>query len=264
MRWLDGLLNKSPDGDACVQEQMAAAFAAASKGDHEAALAIWGPLAHAGVGRAQNNIGACFAEGLGVDKDPALALRWLSLAAESKDPVGERNLAALYFKGEGVEQDYARAAQLYRAASEAGDGPAQDMLSWMLMEGEIMPPDHIEARRWAEAAAAQGIASSMTRLGMIFHNALGTDRDPRAAAEWWAKAAERDDADGQAMLGAAFHLGTGVPRDAVAAYALLLRARNGGSALATPFLEPVRGTLSPVELQEAELRATKPLPEVAA
>ena len=66
-------------------------------------------------------------------------LRWLTLAAEAGDPVGQRNLAALYFKGEGVEQDHARAAELYRAAAEQGDGPAQDMLSWMLLEGERRP-----------------------------------------------------------------------------------------------------------------------------
>src|ERR1700691_540640 len=100
-----------------VAERMAEAHAAAGRGDYPAALAIWGPLAHAGVGRAQNNIGACFAEGLGVDRDHRLALRWLTLAAETGDTVGRRNLAALYFKGEGVEQDNARAAELYRAAA---------------------------------------------------------------------------------------------------------------------------------------------------
>ena len=94
---------------------MAAAYEAAERGDYATALAIWEPLAQAGVARAQNNIGACFAEGLGVERDPALAVRWLTLAAEAGDPVGQRNLAALYFKGEGVEQDYARAAELYRA-----------------------------------------------------------------------------------------------------------------------------------------------------
>jgi TPR repeat protein len=263
MRWLDVLARKAKPGEeSSVKEQMTAAYEAAGRGDHAAALAIWGPLAHAGMPRAQNNVGACFAEGLGVERDPVLALRWLTLAAENRDPVGQRNLAALYFKGEGVEQDYQRAAELYLAASEAGDGPAQDMLSWMLMEGEVMAPDYVEARRWAEAAAAQGMAPSMTRLGMIFHNALGVERDVRTAAEWWAKAAERDDADGQAMLGAAFHLGTGVPRDAIAAFALLLRARNGGSALATPFFDAVRGTLTPIELEEAEMRATTPLAPV--
>src|SRR5476651_976969 len=119
MRWLDRLAGPRD----LTSDRMAEALAVAKAGDYVAALAIWGPLAHSGVARAQNNIGACFAEGLGVQRDPALALRWLSLAAENRDPVGQRNLAALYFKGEGVEQDYARAAELYRAAAESGDGP---------------------------------------------------------------------------------------------------------------------------------------------
>src|SRR5262245_28262871 len=167
-----------------VAARMAEAYDAAGRGDYPAALAIWGPLAQSGVARAQANIGACFAEGLGIDRDPALALRWLTLAAEAGDPGGTRNLAALYFKGEGVVQDHARAAELYRAAAGVGDAPAQDMLSWMLLEGESVPFDASEARRWALAAAEQGIASAMTRLGMIYHNALGVAREPAAAADW--------------------------------------------------------------------------------
>ena len=126
-------------GEQDVAARMAAAYDAAGRGDYPAALAIWGPLAQAGVARAQNNVGACFAESLGVERDQGLALHWLTLAAEAGDPVGRRNLAALYFKGEGVEQDHARAAELYRAAAEAGDAPAQDMLSWMLLEGDSIP-----------------------------------------------------------------------------------------------------------------------------
>jgi uncharacterized protein len=153
------------DGD--VAAQMGEAYDGARRGDYASALAIWGPLAHAGVARAQNNIGACFAEGLGVERDHALALRWLTLSADAGDVVGLRNLAAFYFKGEGTEQDQARAADLYRKAAEAGDGPAQDMLSWMLLEENGIGFDPIEARRWALAAAEQDIAAAMTRLGMI-------------------------------------------------------------------------------------------------
>jgi TPR repeat protein len=129
---LDGLKASDRADAVDVAARMAEAYDAAQRGDYPSALDIWAPLAHAGVARAQNNVGACFAEGLGVERDHALALRWLTLAAEAADAVGTRNLAALYFKGDGVEQDHARAADLYRAAAEAGDGPAQDMLSWML------------------------------------------------------------------------------------------------------------------------------------
>src|SRR5262245_28348522 len=160
MAWPDRPARR-PEPGADVTAQMAAAYQAAGRNDHVAALEIWNPLAHAGVARAQNNIGACFAEGLGVARDPALALRWLTLAADAGDPVGQRNLAAGYFKGEGVAQDYARAAELYRAAAEQDDGPAQDMLSWMLTEGEGIPADAAEALRWARAAAEHDIAAAM-------------------------------------------------------------------------------------------------------
>jgi len=227
MRWLEALAKKArPDDDAGIADRMAEAYDASSRGDYARAPEIWGPLAQGGVPRAQNNIGACFTEGLGVARDPKLAAQWLWLAAAAGDAVGQRNCASLYFKGEGVEQDFSRALELYRAA-------------------------------------AHDIAASMTRLGMIFHNALGVERDPAQAVYWWRHGAERGDADGQAMLGAAFHLGSGVTRDPVEALVWLLRARAGGSPLAGQFFQAVRAALPPEQIAEAERRASAPLPEPA-
>lgn len=244
MRWLECLFGRNSAADDDIAGTMAQATAAVERGDHPAALAIWGPLAHAGIGRAQNNIGACFAEGLGVERDPALALHWLSLAAETGDPVGQRNLAALHFKGEGVEQSDTEALRLYRLAAEQGDAPAQDMLSWMLLEGG-QPNDRPEALRWALAAAEAGSATSMTRLGMIYHDALGVERDATLAAVWWQRGAEAGDADAQAMLGAALLLGQGMAQDAERALALLLQAEGKGSLLAAPFIKAAQAAAAP-------------------
>ncbi|MGO4741401.1 tetratricopeptide repeat protein [Bosea sp. 2KB_26] len=246
MPLLDRLLRRDRAPSADTATAMAAASAAVERGDYGAALAIWGPLAHAGVARAQNNIGACFAEGLGVEPDPALALRWLSLSAEGGDPVGQRNLAALHFKGDGVAQSDAEAARLYRLAAEQGDAPAQDMLSWMLLESGDAA-DLPEALRWAEAAAGAGIAASMTRLGMMHHEALGVERNPVLAAQWWQRGAEAGDADAKAMLGAAILLGQGVAKDAARALGLLLDAERGGSLLAAPFIKAARAAVAPEE-----------------
>jgi TPR repeat protein len=243
MRWLD-----------------AQAYDASSRGDYARALEIWGPLAHAGIPRAQNNVGACFAEGLGVGRDPQRALQWLSASAAAGDRVGQRNCAALYFKGDGVAQDYPQALALYRAAAEKGDGPAQDMLSFILLES-VAAPDYREARHFAELAAAQGIAASTTRLGMILHDALGVDRDPAQAVSRWRQGAEPGDANGQAMLGAAYHLGAGVKRDPIEAFSWLTRARAAGSALAAGFLDAVRAALSAQEIATGERQAAAPLPE---
>ena len=125
MGLMNRLLQRPAKAAPTVQEQMDAALAAAQQGDYDAALAIWSPLAHLGVARAQNNIGACFSGGLGVERDAGLAIKWLTLAAAAGDPVGQRNLATAYFKGEGVEEDPRRAAELYRQAAEAGDGRAR-------------------------------------------------------------------------------------------------------------------------------------------
>lgn len=268
MRWLDRLRGKPTETVTdTVSADMEAALSAAKAGDYDAALALWEPLARAGNARAQNNIGACFAEGLGVPSDRPLALKWLTLSAEAGDPVGQRNCAAFYMQGSdatGSDADLAKAAELYRLAAEQGDAPSQDMLSWLLLEGEIIPSDPGEARLWAERAAEGGIAASMTRLGMLYHNAIGVDRDPALAVHWWRKGAAGDDADAQAMLGAACHMGAGLAVDRVAALAWLLRAVDGGSALAQPFLKPVRDSLSPAETAEAEHRARLPLAEMVA
>ena len=63
------------------------------------------------------------------------------------------------------------------------------------------------------------------------------------------------------MLGAAYHLGSGIVHDPIEAFAWLIRARRGGSALAAPFFDVVRAALNAEELREAERRASLPLSE---
>lgn len=256
--WLDVILGGPSEtedeqfqGD--VEALLAEALEAAAEGRYEEAFAIWRPLAETGVARAQSNLGACYVEGLGVERDPDEAVEWFTRGAEAGDAAGQRSLAALHFKGQaGLEQDDDAAFELYGLAAAQGDALSQDMLSWMLLEGRGAGPDPVEARRWALAAAEQGVPTSMTRLGLIAHNALGMERDRKEAARWWVEAARRDEPDGQAMLGAALHLGSGVARDDRAALHWLLLASAQGSALAEPFVGPARANLSDAEVREVE------------
>lgn len=271
MNWFEKILRpRDDDREARAEAEeaddvgalMDMAYDAAASGDYATAIGVWRPLADSGWPRAQSNLGACYSEGLGVERDLGEAARWFQLAVTSGDPVGQRNLATLHFKGEGgVAQDDGAAIALFRQAAEQGDAAAQDMLSWMLLEGQGSEADPVEARRWALAAAEQGVATSMTRLGLIAHNALGMERDPVEAARWWFEASRRGEPDGQAMLGAALHLGGGVERDDRSALVWLLRAEAGGSALAASFLATVRNALSPEDERAAEAAARRPLTE---
>ena len=185
MRWLERFARaRSEPEPTSVAEQMAAALdARRSAATTRRALAIWGPLAHAGVARAQNNIGACFAEGLGVERDPALAARWLGLAAEPAIRSASATSPPLYFRGEGVAAGLRPRAALYRAAAEAGRraGAGHAELDAARRRGRRRRSSPRRARLGAPAAE-QGIAASMTRLGMIYHQALGVERDPAEAA----------------------------------------------------------------------------------
>ena len=265
MSLLSRFSRKPNEPGADVEAVMARAHEAARTGDYHTALSIWGPLAQAGNARAQNNIGACFAGGFGVDRDAALALRWLTLSAEAGDPVGQRNLASLLFKGEGDGAGLHPRRRLLpqgcRTERRRGPGHAELDACWRARSSSAILD---ESRRWAMAAAANGVAASMTRLGMFYHNALGVPRDATEAISWWRRGADAGDADGQAMLGAAclswqWHR-AGSGRGAGLAH----RARAGGSALAAPFIDAVRASLDAEELTLAERRARTPLPAGAA
>src|SRR5262249_24793742 len=79
---------------------LADAKTAAARGDSKTALEIWSHLAHAGSARAQAEIGRCFVQAIGVERNPELAEKWLTLAARADDPLGQRLLGDFHFNGE--------------------------------------------------------------------------------------------------------------------------------------------------------------------
>ena len=78
-------------------------------------------LAEKGDARAQLELGLMYANGEGVLKDDAEAVRWYRLAAEQGHAGAQNNLGLMYANGEGVAQDLAEAVKWYRLAAEQGD-----------------------------------------------------------------------------------------------------------------------------------------------
>ena len=126
----------SPVGDTAeadrTAERMAEAAAAMVRADYDAALAIWVEYAHAGVARAQAEIGRCFVNAWGVERDADFALKWLTPAAKAGDALGQRLLGDFYFNGEDGTPNRSIAEEWYARAAGQGDAHAQDMLSWIL------------------------------------------------------------------------------------------------------------------------------------
>src|SRR5262245_32044083 len=138
-----------PVSEQGTAQRLAEAAEAATRDDFESALVAWGPLAHAGIARAQAEIGRCFVNGWGVTRDIELARKWLKLAADAGDPLGQRVLGDFYFNGEGGSPDRAIAEEWYARAARQGEPHAQDMLSWILTDSDHRKPDYRAARDWA-------------------------------------------------------------------------------------------------------------------
>jgi Leucine-rich repeat (LRR) protein len=112
---------------------------------------MWWWAAAQGDARGQCNLGVCYENGLGVEKDEARAAELYAKAAERGYATGQCGLGVCYYYGRGVERDEARAAELYAKAAE------------------------------------QGHARAQCNLGVCYKHGTGVERDEARAAELYAK-----------------------------------------------------------------------------
>ncbi|MBQ8516936.1 MAG: SEL1-like repeat protein [Akkermansia sp.] len=134
------------------------------KQENDKAFSLFRKAADMGDDRAMGSLGACYAMGVGVDKNPEQALYWTRKAAEAGNARAQLNMAVFYDKGEGVEQNLS------------------------------------EAARWVFAAAEQGLPDAMYSAGVCCYKGIGTLHSISKAEDWFSKAAAAGHADAAAEL----------------------------------------------------------------
>jgi TPR repeat protein len=85
---------------------------------------------------AQCNLGVCYANGMGVVKDEAEAVKWYRKAAERNYDHAQLCLGFCYEKGLGVTKNEAEAVKWYRKAAARGGGQALNAVAWLLATSE--------------------------------------------------------------------------------------------------------------------------------
>ena len=153
-------------------QDFAKGLSAYQRGDFEAALQEWRPLADQGHVSAQYNLSVMFRHGKGVPQDDAEAVRWYQLAADQGHARAQANLGFMYSNGNDVPQDYAEALRWYQLAADQGNASAQTSLGFMYKYSSGVPQDYVSAHMWLNIASANGgeasgewrdeIAASMT------------------------------------------------------------------------------------------------------
>ena len=107
-------------------EQAKALF---DQGDYVEAVKLFYKGAEAGDAAAQNGLGFCYENGLGVVQDYAETVKWYRSAAEQGFAKAQCNLGICYYNGQGEAQDYAEARKWLKKAAEQGYAPAKEALA---------------------------------------------------------------------------------------------------------------------------------------
>jgi TPR repeat protein len=198
-----------------LQFQLARALQKDKK--YEEALKWYRKAVEQNYAPAQNNLGAMYKEGQGVNKDLAETAKWYRKAADQGDALGQANLGGLYEAGLGVNKDYAEALNWYRKATDQGLALAQARLGNMYIRGHGVNKDNVEALNWYRKAADQGFAPAQAVLGGMYYHGQGVNKDTVEALNWYRKAADQGNASAQSNLGLMYEHGHGVNKDSAEA-----------------------------------------------
>lgn len=189
------------DRDAAKQAQSIMDELRATCGE-DSFLPLMQEEAQKGKADAQAWLAQAYDLGYGVQKDPAQAVHWYTLAAAQENTAAEVNLGAHYAKGLGVPQNDAQAAVLWRHAADDDVPEAQTNLAMFYREGKGVPKDLVKARRLYHDAAVEGHASAQLALAEMYENGEGVPKNDAAAYRWYT-IASRYGAPGADAKGAA-------------------------------------------------------------
>ena len=104
--------------------------------------------ARRGNSGAQFSIGICYADGIGVARNPEQAFYWQMKAAEQGHPKAQWHVGLYYEEGKGVSLNYKEAVKWYQKAAEQGVGLASRALALIYEKGKGGLKSNSKALYW--------------------------------------------------------------------------------------------------------------------
>lgn len=145
--------------------------------------------ADSGYAPAYFDVGYFLVRGIGTEKNPPAAVRWLEKASATRIEANYL-LARIYWEGEGVTQNYQKAHEYALRGARLGDPPAQALTAIFKAQRVFQVYDPFDAYRWALIAKASGrptIMAALSETTTALEESLTRDQIARAqteASEW--------------------------------------------------------------------------------
>jgi hypothetical protein len=209
---------------ACDGMKLTSALEAMSHSDFANAARLAKPLAEGGERIAQRMLGQLYANGTGVPRNPAEAVRWYQKAADQNLPAAEEALGIAYETGTGIGKNLAQAAFWYGRAADQGMRQAQANLGWLYATGQGLPRDPTLAAKYLRLAAERGSSEAQHNLAHLLEAGDGIAKDEAEAFKWYWRAADHGRAQSMNNLGLMYANGRGTERDLTQAYLWLTLA----------------------------------------
>lgn len=133
------------------------------RGDYQAAVAEWRPLAVAGDADAQFNLGQAYKLGRGVPTDLTQAEAWYRRAAKQGHLQAEDNLGLVLFTANRREE----AMQFITRSAARGEPRAQYVLGTAHFNGDLAPKDWPLAYALTKRASDAGLDMASARLSQL-------------------------------------------------------------------------------------------------
>ena len=198
------------------------------KVDYDKAKNFLFPSADKGNGDAQYYLSLMYASGMGVDKNPQEAVRWLMKAADNMQIEALRELGKRYVDGRDIEKDEVLGTFMTSMAADRGNATAMNDMGYFYSKGIAYDQNKTEALRYYQMAADRGNVIAMSNVAKIYYNGDGIEQNLAKSAEYFEKAARLGDAQSQYNLGVLYEKGWGVEQNMKQAIKWWKRAAEQG------------------------------------
>ncbi|CRX38588.1 SEL1-like repeat protein [Estrella lausannensis] len=197
----------------------------------------WRVAAAIGSPRARLKYAQCLLQGVGVEADPAKALKLIEENAEIlKQPLAEYRFARELRRGVHVTKDLSRAYKLLNRAAAKGNAKAALNLAVCLSKGEGTAVNKSKACALYKRYADYGRPTAQYNYSLMKFNGSGVEANVQEGIHYLQLSAAQDYPHALHALGLRYATGDGVPLDKMKAYELYKRAADVAGHVKSIFL----------------------------